>query len=79
MDYFRLNQKLVRNPYTLPRIGETIQKLEGFQYVTTLYLNMVYYTIRIFPASKDMRTIVAESGKFKYNSLHVVMCSSGDR
>ena len=25
MDYLRLNQKLVRKPYTLPRIGNTTQ------------------------------------------------------
>ena len=29
-DYRRLNQKLVRKPYPLPIIGETMQKLEGF-------------------------------------------------
>ena len=28
-DYHRLNHKLVRKPYSLPRIGNTIQKLEG--------------------------------------------------
>ena len=57
-DYRRLNQKLVRNPYPLPRIGKTIQKMEGFQYVTALYLNMVYYNISILPASQDMTKIV---------------------
>ena len=31
-DYHRLNHKLVRKPYPLPRIGETMQKLEGLQY-----------------------------------------------
>ena len=31
-DYHRPNQKLVSKPYPLPRIGENIQKLEGFQY-----------------------------------------------
>ena len=40
MDCCRLNQKLVRNTYPLPRIGETVKHLEGFQYANTLYLNM---------------------------------------
>ena len=48
-DYLRLNQKLVRNPYPLPRIGKNIQKMEGFQYATALDLNMGYYTIRLSP------------------------------
>ena len=33
-DNIRLNHKLARKPYPLPRIGETIKKLEGFQYAT---------------------------------------------
>ena len=53
-DYCMLNQKLVRNPYPLPRIGETMQKLEGFQYAAALYIHMVYYTISLFPTSQDI-------------------------
>ena len=30
IDYCRINQKLFRNPYPLPRICETMQKLKGF-------------------------------------------------
>ena len=76
--YLRINQKLVRNPYPLPRIGETIQKLEGFNYVTALDLNMRYYTISISPAIQDMTTIVTEFGKFEYNRLPVSIWASGD-
>ena len=46
-DYHRLNQQLFRNPYHLPRIGETMQQLESFQYATALDLKIGYYTIRI--------------------------------
>ena len=64
-DYIRLNQKLVRKSYPLPIIGETMHQLEGFQYVTALYPNMGYYTIKLSPASQDMAKIVPEFGKFK--------------
>ena len=47
MDYRKLKNKLVGNFYPLPRICETIQKLEGLQYVTRLYPIMGYYNIRI--------------------------------
>ena len=77
MDYRRLNQKLVRRPYPVPRIGETMQKLEGFQYETSLYLSMGYYTIRLSPAIQYMATIFTEFGKFRYNRLPLVMCASG--
>ena len=49
-DHLRVIHKLVIKPYYLPRIGETMQKLEGFQYNTELDLNMVCYTIRIYVA-----------------------------
>ena len=49
-DHHRLNHKLVRNPYPLPRIYETMQQVEGFQYATALDLNMGYYTIILSPA-----------------------------
>ena len=78
MDYCRINQQLVRNPYPLTRICETMQQLEGFQYVTALYLNVGYYTIRLSPASQYMTTIVTKFGKLKYNLLPMGMCASRD-
>ena len=68
-DYHRLNQKLVRNMYPLPRIGETMQQLEEVQYATALDIKMVYYTIRLSPSSQDMTTIVTEFEKIQIQSL----------
>ena len=42
-----------------------------------LYLNMGYYTIQISPKSKYMTIIVTKSGKFRYNWLTMVICTSG--
>ena len=78
MDYHRLNQKLVRKLYPPPRIVKTMQKLEGFQYATALYLNMGYYTIRLLPASQDMTRIATKFDKFKYNCLPMRMYASVD-
>ena len=55
-----------------------MHQTEVFQYATSLYLNMGYYTIRIFPASQDMTTIVTEFGKFRHNRLPMGMCALGD-
>ena len=76
--YCRLNQSLLIKTYPLPRIGDTVQQLEGLQYATSLDLNMVYYIIRLYPASRYMTMIVTESGKFRYNRLSMGMCASGD-
>ena len=77
-DYRRLNHKLVRSPYPLPIISETIQQLEGFQYVAALDLNMVYYNIKLSPSSQYMTTIITEFGEFRYNRLPMGMWVSGD-
>ena len=39
---------------------------------------MGYYTLRLSSASKDMKIIVTEFGKFRYNHLPMGMCASGD-
>ena len=41
-DYRRINQGIVRKPYPIPRISETLQQMEGFQFATALDLNMGY-------------------------------------
>ena len=77
-DQQNLNQKIVRNPYPLPGIGDTMQKPQGFQYVTVLELNMGYYIIDILPKSCNLTTIVTEFGKFRYNRVPMGMCTSGN-
>ena len=76
--YCRLNQNLARKPYLIPIIGEIMQQLERFQYMTSLDLNVGYYTIRLSPAIQDMMTIVNEFWKFRYNCLSMGMRASGD-
>ena len=78
MDYHRLNQQLFRKYYLLPIIGETMQKLEGFHYATSLYLYMGYYTINLSPASQHRITIVNEFLKLGYNHLPILMCALWD-
>ena len=77
-DFRRVNKNVVRKPYPIPRIGETMQQLEGFQFATALDLNMGYYTIQLDAASKEITTIVTEFGKFQYNVLPMGLVVSAD-
>ena len=47
----KMNQAIKRKPFPLPRIGETIQRLEKFVSVTALDLSHGYYSIPICKAS----------------------------
>ena len=55
-----------------------MQQLEGLQYVTALYINMVYYTIRLSPVSQDTTAIVTKFVKFRHDRLPMSMYASGD-
>ena len=46
-DFWNLNRKLKSKPYLMPKIREMLLNLEGFQYTTSLYLNISDYHIYI--------------------------------
>ena len=54
-----------------------MQQLEGFHYVTVLYINMGYYTISLMYSIQYMKAIVTELGEFRYNHIHMGMCTLG--
>ena len=44
-DFRKLNEWIHCTPFTIPVIQDLLQKLENFQYATSLDLNMGYYHI----------------------------------
>ena len=46
----------------MPKINKTLLKLEGFQYATSLDLNMVYYHIQLSENAGKLCTIVLPWG-----------------
>ena len=51
-------------------------KLEGFQFATSLDLNMGYYHIELSPDSRKLCTIVLPWGKYEYLRLPMGLCNS---
>ncbi len=68
-DFRELYKLIVRKPYPIPKISNTLQELEGFTYAMTLGLNMGYYTIRLDPTAAEMCTIIFPWGKYSYQRL----------
>ena len=62
----------------IPKIQDMLLKLEGFQYATSLDLNMGYYHIELSPTAKQICTIILPWGKYKYQRLPVGLCNSPD-
>ena len=46
-EFRNLNKELKKKPHPMSKMNEMLLKLEGFQYGTSLDLNMGYYNIRI--------------------------------
>ena len=78
MDFCELNKWIKRKPFPLPKIQDLLLQLEGFQYATSLDLNMGYYHIELSPFSKTLCTIVLPWGKYKYQKLPMGLCNSPD-
>ena len=60
-----LNKRMRRKPFPIPEIEELLHKLKGFQYATSLDLNMGYYHIKLTPKASSYCTVVLPWGKYE--------------
>jgi cleavage and polyadenylation specificity factor subunit 1 len=77
-DFRRLNAKLRRKPYPLPKINDLLFKLEGFQYATAIDLSMGYYHIPLDRYSQMLCTTILPWGKYRYKRLPMGIKNSPD-
>jgi hypothetical protein len=78
-DFWKVNKRLVRKPFPIPKISTILQELDGFSYATTLDLNMGYYTIRLDPdAFKKLHHFFCPWGKYSYKRLPMGIAGSPD-
>ena len=77
-DFRELNKRIKRRPYPIPHIQDMLTNLEGFQYATSLDLNMGYYHLELDERSKELCTIVLPFGKFEYQRIPMGLCNSPD-
>jgi len=77
-DFRELNKRILRKPFPIPNIQDMLLNLEGFQWATSLDLNMGYYHIKLDPASKHLCTIILPFGKYEYQAIPMGLCNSPD-
>ena len=77
-DFRNLNRQLKLKPYPMPKICKMILNLEGFQYATSLELNVGYYHIRLRNQASNLCTIILPWGNYKYKHLPIARCNSPD-
>jgi transposase InsO family protein len=69
VDYRSLNNITERDCYPLPRIDDTLNRLNGNNYFTKLDLKSGYHQIRIHSDDKDKSTFVTSHGTFRFNVM----------
>ena len=77
-DFRELNKRIKRKPFPIPKIQTMLQNLEGFQYATSLDLNMGYYHIELTPNASRLCTVVLPWGKYEYLCLPMGLRNSPD-
>jgi len=65
-DFRELNKRMLRKPYPIPNVQDMLLNLEGFQWATSLDLNVGCYHIRLYPGSKESCTIALPFGKCEH-------------
>ena len=62
----------------MPKTNEMLLKLEGFQYATSLDLNMGYYYIKLSENTSKLCMIILPWGKYLYKRLTMLVATSLD-
>ena len=73
-----LNKILKCKQFSMPHINKLLLKLEGFQYPTSIYLNMVYYYIRLIKDTSNLCTMILPWVKYSYKLLPMRITNSTD-
>lgn len=69
VDYRSLNNITDRDCYPLPRINDTLNRLNGNSFFSTLDLKTGYHQVRIHPDDRDKTTFTTSHGTFKFNVM----------
>ena len=68
-DFRELNKRIKRQTFPLPKISDTLQRLEGFQWASAIDLNMGYYHLTLDLATKEICSLIFPWGRYRYKRL----------
>ena len=77
-DFHELNKQIKHKPYPILKVQDVLMHLKGFDYASSIDINMGYYHIERSPNAKCLCTIVLPWGKYEYQHLPMGLCNSPD-
>jgi len=77
-DFRELNERTLMKPCPIPNIQDMTLNLEGFQWATSLDLNMGDHHVRLDPASKQRCAVALPFGKCEHQAIPMGLCNGPD-
>lgn len=69
VDYRRLNTVTVPDPYYLPRIEDTLERMARAQFFSTFDLARGFYQVPLLESDRDKTTFLTPFGKFRFTVM----------
>ncbi|GBN48060.1 Transposon Ty3-G Gag-Pol polyprotein, partial [Araneus ventricosus] len=69
VDYRKLNEITKKDSYPLPRIGDTLDALNGSQWFTTLDLKSGYWQVEVRPEDREKTAFTTGQGLWQFKRL----------
>ena len=76
MDYRRLNDITMKDAYPLPFIDESLDKLNGAKWFSTLDMNSGYWQIELDPDDKHKTAFATRQGLYEFNVMPFGLCNA---
>jgi hypothetical protein len=68
-DFREVNKRILRRPFPLPKIAETLQRMEKFMWASAIDLNMGYYHLTLDLATREICSLIFPWGRYRYKRL----------
>ncbi|GBM09386.1 Retrovirus-related Pol polyprotein from transposon 297 [Araneus ventricosus] len=76
VDYRKLNEITKKDSYTLPRIDDTLDALNGSQWFTTLDLKSGYWQVDIRPEDREKTAFTTGQGLWQFKVMPFGLCNA---
>ena len=77
VDYRRLNSRILKDNYSIPRIDDLFLTLNGAQYFSTMDLSKAYYQMPLTPHAQRVSAFTTPIGNFQWLRMPMGLKNSG--
>lgn len=76
VDYRKLNKITKKDVYPLPRIDETLERMKGMNYYSSIDLASGYWQVEMDEESKEKTAFICNVGLFEFNVMPFGLCNA---